>query len=145
MSLTSTQHELWCCYVTSSREQLARLNCTIAEYASFCVSIAWLTVPLLLVLSPAECVRHVDTGSIINTSLFKCLIDVSCLPRTEVRPCLPWSPSTRLNLRWRLMDRGTTLFFLLWTASQVCQALQKLWRGGFIHLYIDTRIYIALF
>lgn len=44
-------------------------------------------------------------------------------------PCLIWSHSTRLSLRWRLTGRGTTLCFLPWTALQVCLGLLRLWRG----------------
>lgn len=59
--------------------------------------------------------------------------------------CLIWSHLTRLNLRWRLMDRGTTLCFLLWTASQVCLGPRRHWRGCWkchfktcLHCFIDS-------
>lgn len=58
--------------------------------------------------------------------------------------CLIWSHLTRLNPRWRLMDRGTTLCFLLWTASQVCLGPRRHWRGCWkchfktcLHCFID--------
>lgn len=68
------------------------------------------------------------TGRII------CLLFIS----TDSR--LLWSHSTRLSRRWRLTDRGTTLCFLLWTASQVCQGPRKHWRGS----YFKTRLSRAL-
>lgn len=39
---------------------------------------------------------------------------------------LLWRLLTSLNPRWRPMDRGTTLCFLLWTASQICPERLKL-------------------
>lgn len=45
------------------------------------------------------------------------------------RSRLLWSHLMRLNRRWRLMDRATTLYFLLWTASLICPEHLKLLTG----------------
>lgn len=65
---------------------------------------------------------------------------IICLLFIPTDSCLLWSHSTRLSRRWRLTDRGTTLCFLLWTASQVCQGPRKHWRGS----YFKTRLSRAL-